>query len=597
MSSQEQFDNPGVERARRFLSLYQPFILTVAAIAVVALLLPAKTNSPTTASDVSADAPQAAAGDLDSPTDTVSRADGDSQTPTRNVRTPTNVPQVTEVLDYEEARKQGVPLVANCDNETKRIRIPSFGAAACVPRFTGSNAGATYQGVTKDKIRVVVYQGQPNPAADAILTAAGASDSKQDSMQQVRDWVKLYERHFNTWGRKVELVFVDGSGAAEDDAAAKADAIKVATQIKAFASWGSPNNTYVDEVTARGVMCMCTVELPNALYQKWAPYVWSTLQSLDQTYQLLVEYIVKRLHNKPAKWAGDLTLQRKNRVLGLLQYDTADYAYKSGAEYLKRELTKRGVKLVVGYFNGYPDLAANQEQARPLIQRMKEAGVTSLICACDPFAPIFFTQEATRQVYRPEWLIIGSALTDTSFFGRTYDQDQWSHAFGLGQLVARLPERLSDSYRLYTWEYGHDPVARAGYGVIRAPIDIFYHGVHMAGPSLTPKSFETGLFSEPLIGANKKTVASISFGTGIWPFKDYTAFDDVTEMWWDRTARGEDEIGNNGVGLYRYVAGGKRYIPGQWPTSPPNVFNKAGTVTIHSDYPPGERPPSYPRPG
>ena len=31
-------------------------------------------------------------------------------------------------------------------------------------------------------------------------------------MQQVRDWVKLYERHFNTWGRKVELVFVDGSG-------------------------------------------------------------------------------------------------------------------------------------------------------------------------------------------------------------------------------------------------------------------------------------------------------------------------------------------------------------------------------------------------
>ena len=133
--------------------------------------------------------------------------------------------------------------------------------------------------------------------------------------------------------------------------------------------------------------------------------------------------------------------------------------------------------------------------------------------------------------------------------------------------------------------------------MIRAPIDIFYHGVHMAGPSAHAQDVRERVCSrEPLIGANKKTVASISFGTGIWPFKDYTAFDDVTEIWWDRTARGEDEIGNDGVGLYRYVAGGKRYIPGQWPTSAPNVFDKAGTVTIHQSYPSGETPPSYPRP-
>jgi hypothetical protein len=370
----------------------------------------------------------------------------------------------------------------------------------------------------------------------------------------------------------------------------------VATQIKAFASLGSPNNTYVNEVVARGVMCMCTVELPNSFYQRWAPHVWSTLQSADQTYQLLTEYIVKRLAGRKAIWAGDATFQQKTRLFGLLGYDTHDYAYKSAHQFLQRELAKRGIKLVLAYFNGYPDLAANQEQARPIIQRMKAAGVTSLICGCDPFAPIFFSQEATRQLYRPEWINVGSALTDTSFFGRTYDQEQWSHNFGLGQLVSRLPERLSDSYRVFTWHFGREPTAPAAYGVIRAPIDIFYRGIHMAGGALTPKTFEAGMFAHPLIGKNMKTVPSISFGPKVWPFNDYTAFDDVTEIWWDRNARGEDEIGADGVGMYRYVEGGRRYIPGQWPRTLPRVFDPAGTILIHERYPPGEEPPNYPRP-
>ena len=584
--------NPVMDTLLRWLRRYQPFILTVTAIALIAFLLPGQQTTTTkSASDLAPGFEQEVAAGTEI---------GDALTIRNDVakgpRATSAAARPTEVLSFQEAQKRGVPLVANCDTGRGFIRIPSFGAPPCVPRFTGSNGGATHQGVTRDKIKVAVYLAPDNPAADAILKAAGADDSREEVIQQTREWVQLYEAHFNTWGRKVELVFVDGSGDSSDDAAAKSDAIKVATQIKAFASWGSPNNTYVNELIARGVMCFCTVELPNAFYQKWAPYVWSTLQSADQTYQLLTEYIVKRLAGRRAQWAGDPALQQRQRVFGLLQYDTKDFAYKSAALYLERELRKHGVKLTIAYFNGYPDLAANQEQARPVIQRMKEAGVTSLICGCDPFAPIFFTQEATRQLYRPEWINVGSALTDTSFFGRTYDQDQWSHNFGLGQLVARLPERLSDSYRLYTWHFGKEPTARAGYAVIRAPIDLFYRGVHMAGPNLTPKTFEAGMYSHPLIGEGMRTVPSISWGNKLWPFNHYTAYDDVTEIWWDRNARGEDEIGNDGIGMYRYVDGGRRYMPGQWPRTNPRVFDPAGTVTVHENYPPGEAPPDYPKP-
>ena len=577
----------------RWLRRYQPFVLTVTAIALIAFLLPSEsneTNSATGVSQVASGVGEEASGvNTDEPASTATTA-------ARRSEQGGQAAAPSQVLSYEEAKQQGVPLVANCDQNSKRVSIPSFGAPPCVQRFTGSNGGATHQGVTKDKIKVALYIAQDNPAADAILKAAGADDSREEVVQQNREWAQYYEAHYNTWGRKVEIVVVDGSGAATDDAAAKSDAIKVATQIKAFVSWGSPNNTYVNEVVARGVMCMCTVELPNALYEKWAPHVWSTLQSADQTYKLLTEYMVKRLAGRKAQWAGDPAIQQKQRVFGLLQYDTKDFAYKSAALYLERELRKHGIKLIISYFNGYPDLAANQEQARPVIQRMKEAGATSLICGCDPFAPIFFTQEATRQLYRPEWINIGSALTDTSFFGRTYDQDQWSHNFGLGQLVSRLPEQLSDAYRVYTWHFGKEPTARAGYGVIRAPIDIFYRGVHMAGGNLTPATFEAGMFDHPLIGSGKKTVASISWGTKLWPFKDYTSFDDVTEIWWDPNAQGEDEIGNDGRGMYRYVDGGHRYMPGQWPTSLPRVFDPKGTITIHNAYPAGEEPPSYSRP-
>ncbi|HYZ92904.1 MAG TPA: hypothetical protein VFA34_11000 [Actinomycetota bacterium] len=593
MAAPTELENgSAMDATLRWLRRYQPFILTVTCIALIAFLLPGENNSVTTeagSSQLSTGVGREAAGIVPEEAAQLAQSGGGNGG-SASAQAP------TEVLSFDEARKQGVPLVANCDNNSGRIKIPSWGSPVCVSRFSGQNAGSSWQGVTKDKIKVALYHAQEDAAANAILAAAGASDTPEQEDEQAREWARLFEKHYNTWGRKAEVVVVNGSGAPTDDAAAKADAIKVATEIKAFVSWNSPNNTYVNELVARGVMCMCTVELPNAFYQKWAPHVWSTLQSADQTYQLLTEYIVKRLANRKAKWAGDPAFQQRNRVFGLLQYDTRDFAYKSASTYLTKELAKHGIKLVVAYFNGYPELAANQEQARPVIQRMKEAGVTSLICGCDPFAPIFFTQEATRQLYQPEWINVGSALTDTSFFGRTYDQDQWEHNFGLGQLVARLPEKLSDSYRLYTWHYGREPTAPAGYGVIRAPIDIFYRGVHMAGPKLTPQTFQAGMFSHPLIGQNMKTVPSISWGKKVWPFNDYTSYDDVVEIWWDRNARGEDEIGADGIGMYRYVDGGKRILPGQFPRTEPRVFDPRGTVTVHQNYPPGEAPPQYPRP-
>ena len=592
---------------------YRPFIAVVAAVALLMVVLPGKGTPGAGTTD--ANAAGVAYGQEEGGGDVVA---GDTSATTTAQGSDVSVPVGGTGTGGKQAGASGAPtasgggatgaaggagakagMVDNCDPATGRIKVPSRSAVACLPKFTGDNGGSTYQGVTKDSIKVVWYAVQEDAATDAVLTAAQANDSDEQVEAQIRDWMAYYEAHHQMYGRKVDLQIVRASGASTDNAAAKADALKIATEIKAFATLNAPNNVFVDELVSRGVMCMCTVSQPIENYLRWAPYVWTTLLASSQGYMHRAEYIGKRLNNQNAQWAGSPTFQAQKRKFGIMYYDTDDKSYKPGVDYFVQILKDQyGITpAVLAEYHGYPETARSQEEARPLIQKFVQAGVTSIICICDPFGPIFFTQEATRQAYLPEWIVTGSALTDTSFFARLYDQQQWSHAFGISYLTARLPEELSDSYRLHTWHHGREPSAPAGYGVIRGPLDLLYQGLHYAGPNLNPGSFRDGMFASPPSGENSLTGVQQSFGEkGFWPWPDYIAFDDVTEIWWDPRAQGEDEIGAQGTGLYRYVDGGKRYLPGTHPSSPPKAFDEAGTVLIYDKPPPQDQWPEYPPP-
>jgi hypothetical protein len=485
-----------------------------------------------------------------------------------------------------------------CDPATGRIKVPTKYAPPCVPSVA-ANGGATYPGVTADSITVAVYLNRLDPAARALLTAAGFSDTDDDIKASYRSFVEYFERNYQTWGRKVKLVFVTPSGADNDDGAARADAIKVATEIKAFASFGGPiaTNAYSDELAARKVLCICTVSQPIEYYLSHAPYVISTLMSSTQGYTHRAEYIGKRLAGRPAKWAGDVFLTQQPRTFGLLYYDTAEQSYRSGIDFFDRQLARYGVRLTekLSFTGANIDPAATQEQARTLIAKLKASGVTSVVYAGDPLSPVFFTQEATRQRYNPEWVLTGSAFTDTTFFARTYDQTQWTHAFGLSFLPARLPKGQDDAWRLHLWQLGRPPAAKAVYGLVYATEWLFFTGMHLGGPAVSPVSIRDGLFRFPPTGRGAITSVHISFGRhGLWPFDDYLANDDATEVWWDPTTAGEDEIGQQGVGMYRYVDGGRRYLPGEHPTGDPKAFDRNGTVTMYQERPPADRPPDYP---
>lgn len=242
-------------------------------------------------------------------------------------------------------------------------------------------------------------------------------------------------------------------------------------------------------------------------------------------------------------------------------------------------------------------IAELPEKARVIVARLKEAEVTSVIFLGDPIMPIYLTQAAEAQDFHPEWIITGTVLTDTTTFGRQYEQGQWEHALGVSSLPARIPQEEGESWRLHEWYYGEPPLAAKTAAVLFEPIRILMLGIHMAGPNLTPESFRDGLFAYPASGGSP-TSPQISFGdNGVFAQTDYTAVDDMQVIWWDVDAEGPDEQGNEGVGMMRYADGGQRYLPGEMPGTPANVFEEEGSVLLYDEIPAEARPPSYPSPG
>ena len=585
---------------------YRPYLAIVTAIAALIAFMPGSDGDDLASVD-STGAP------LFEPGSTVDTVDGDGETITTEAGAEGGVVSGnggggggSAVVDGPSGGGENAPGAvsqqaqsANCDPATGRIQVPTIYAPPCVPAFAGDNGGSTYQGVTGDTIKVVYFIADESPATSAALTAAGAQNQPPERAATMKDYVDYFNAHYETYGRKVELIIREGSGATEDDNAARADALKIATEDKAFAVIGAPtSNRFVETLAAEGVLCICTTSQPQELYERLAPYVgYTSLMSSTQGYIQRAEYVGKRLQGRKAVHAGTrdgLPMSTEDRKFGLLWYETPDNAYRSGAEFFEKELkNKYGVTLAES--RSFPsDYAQVQERARPLIQAMKQAGVTSIIFAGDPISPALFTREATNQRYFPEWIITGSALTDTSIFARTFDQLQWDKAFGVSFLTARSPQEATAAYKTHMWHHGRTPTADNQYAVIYpGPLTLFT-GIHLAGPNLTVQSWQKGLFSYPPTGQGRVTSTTVSFGNhGIWPFTDYTSFDDVTEIWWDPSASGEDEVGNFGPGLYRYVDGGKRYLPGQHPTSDPKVFTNQGSVTIYDSPPPGEEEPDY----
>ena len=527
-----------------------------------------------------------------------------------------------------------------CDPATGRVMMPTLYAAPCEPNYNGNNGGATYQGVTGRTITVAVPEPGPGGQAEATALAQAAHDT--DTMAQLqqtgKDYLDMFEHHVQTYGRKIKVVYYTSSYNTADSASAQtaecqADATTVAKQIKAFASWGEcALNSYEQTLANDGVICFCTVTIPSSYYLQWAPYVWGTgLPDEEQSYLLRAELICDEIAPYPPKFAGEADLNTpiaKKRKFALLwpgssAVDPTDI-YQAGAEFFVQKLKDCGVTLTED--DSFPLVDPNgPADAAVLMSKFKSEGITSVMFVGDPIDPIFLTDAANKDQYFPEWIQMGSALTDTTQESRNYDPKEELSNFGITMLPDRVPQTSEDSYSLFYWQFHSTPPAQDGYGPVEVFPFFFTLGVSLAGPDLTPRTFQCGeppytstthsgwlgasqgipclgkvykgIFGYPVSPTkypDRVANAVISWGDALWPWDDYNMYDDASLIWWDGTASGPDETGHAGTGMFRYMNGGKRYLYGQLPKANMPWFNAANTVTVFSALPAPDVPPSYP---
>lgn len=504
-----------------------------------------------------------------------------------------------DAVSFAQAKKDGTASTikwgSRCNTKTGKLKYPSFFAGACYKPFVGNNDGVTATGVTATTIKVVFYVPEANdPVLNYITGAIKDTATNAQTIATMQGWTAFYNHFYETYGRKVQLIPYTATGVSNDPVAARADAVTIATNIKPFAVWGGPvlTTAFADELAARHTLCIdCGSGNTNSYFQQRAPYVWSLSILAEQGISQVTEFLKKQVNGRDASFAGEPAFTHKTRKFGVIDLvDDADSA--TLLTDMKRSFAAGGIK--VAQYVTYASPIDLQTQAPALIAKLKAAGVTSIIFSGDPVAPQALTRAATAQNYFPEWIITGSVLTDTAAFARTYDQTQWSHAFGVSFSAARTG--VTGAIPLYKWWTGKPPPDLTGAALPMIDASLFFPVIQGIGPDLTAQNFQIALFH----GAPTPTAItqpSLSWGHhGRWPGADYGGTDDATEIWWNRLAAGPDELGRAGFGLYEYVDGGKRYLPGRWPTTATTAFNPAGAVAIYAKAPPAERIPNYPSP-
>lgn len=429
--------------------------------------------------------------------------------------------------------------------------------------FEGENGGATARGVTPAEILVSVRLTDEPGFQDALAQVAGAdiSDTPEDIRRTVEALMEYFNSRFQLYGRKMTPVFFKGKGALVNELLgggqeeAEADAVTAAEEIGAFAEFNGSSMPFADALTARGVLAFGAPYAPRRWHQQRRPYSWSIATDCSIIVETVVEYASKRLYGSGAEWArGDVANKPRKSVA--LAPDNPEYqaCVDDGMAEAKSLGVDPGMRLAYKL-----DLSSMSNQATNVIAKLKKEGVTSVLCGCDPIFPVFLSAKAKEQDYWPEWIVTGTALTDIDIVGQLYDQDQWSRAFGVSYLGAQQPMRASFGYSAYKAVRDDEPAFA---------VDIIYYqmymlalGIHMAGPVLTPESFEKGMFAYP--GGTGPA--------GTWGFgpNSYTPTQDAREIYWDPTATSPM---NGKKGAYIETEPGVRYRKGQWPKGRPAVF-------------------------
>jgi hypothetical protein len=427
-------------------------------------------------------------------------------------------------------------------------------------QFSGDNGGETSHGVTADTIRISFRELDERGFQQTLAELAGASltDTPETVRNTVEALADYFNQHFQFYGRHIEIEFYNGVGSTTNELVGKgrdkaeADAETV-NGLNVFGDLSAVSEPYADGLCRRGVLAFGDPYLSRKWHEDRGPCAWSLAVNGTEVAEFAAEFAAKRLAGGNADFAGG-SIAGQPRVIGTLAPNNPWYQESvdlSRARY--QELTGQQPGPNYQYVL---DLGQLSNQASELIPRMKADGVTTVICGCDPVFPVFLSGVAARENYFPEFIIAGTALTDADVVGQLWNQQFASHAFGVSPLQDFQPPTQTIAYAAFK-SVRPDQEPAFSVDLIYYQMYMLAIGIQMAGPNLTPDTFQQGMYDYP----------PQSGPVGLWDFGpgDHTSADDVREIYWDPTAVSSY---NGKPGAYIGVNGSQRYLRDQLPSGP-----------------------------
>ncbi|MDQ1374613.1 MAG: hypothetical protein QOJ09_1951, partial [Actinomycetota bacterium] len=441
----------------------------------------------------------------------------------------------------------------------------------CVAKFPAGadNGGDTYQGVTRDTIKIVYFQEIPNAAVNAALAPQGLAATAEEIAAMDKAAQTFIAKHYELYGRKIawERVQGDCPQTPPDYDKCLAAAREVIKKKPFMVIWPTPlYATVFDEWAKAGIVSIGGWHFDDKFFTQRRPYRYDAFMDGTSSANLIAEYYCKKLAGKNADHAGASTfpgtaqtIRSTHRRLGISVPEIE--ANVSTAQHVA-ELIKKcdpGYDPIISTYESNIQTAEQQSQAST--QKFISSKVTTVVCMCDPIAPVFGTKGFTQAGYFPEILSPGLGLLDYDKLGRLYNPQQMQHAFGPSHLRDEVP--FHDSDAAIVWRDS----GNTGDPCKSCNLSWAYYALTAAmlqgtGPILNPLNLEKAvLTSKPNGGWEASNhdphVIMSKFGPG-----DYTALQDAREVYWDPNAISKID---GQPGAYVSIGGGRRWENGTWP--------------------------------
>lgn len=481
------------------------------------------------------------------------------------------------VTGGQGANPPGLRCVRDARGQLRQTADPL--SPPCVPFFDGDNFGSTYQGVTEDEIRIVLYsdsngfigtsRGEETPDPNTLIDLA--EPPEQDDFvytRQARIWQEYFNTRYQTYGRFIHFYIYYASPAGTmTPENRRADAAEVYRLVQPFATLDFSDRSgggddFVDTLARRGVLNFGSViGQDNTSFSRYPGLIWGFPPSLEIQADMFSSVLCNNYVGQPVDHSP--TFMGEPRQFGLVY--TTDQGFESLVRIKDRVMasfadcggtlaTEEGTFPRAGF--GI-DTETSPRYAAEQMTQFQAAGVTTIIW---PGGLETNYSDAMKTLnYYPEILLLGDGNTDSEFSQQGYrgshgqDQDAWSQAVVVSN-QAMVPESIRDAI-CFMEQRSIDPDtpqqdASIGCDLYDSLRQLFT-GIQAAGPRLGPSSIDRGFHAIPALASLDLQTPSCYYDPG-----DYTCVKDYVLLRYDP----DGSIDRAAPGCYRIVGPRRRIL-------------------------------------